>query len=245
MQAPGLAGIGLLVYLLAFLPFLAWRSAVQMKAARDNPDTNPLPPLTSIYAGTILMLVVLFVLSWLVGRTFGYDPFSRPRLGARDLLAGVAALAGAFGLYGISRLVRSEAERRRSPVYQLMPRTRSEWAFYVTMCLAAGIAEETAYRGVGMAVLAWSTGSVWVAGGIMSLAFGVAHITQEWKSVWIVVAMAVMMHALVAFTGTLVVAMAVHAVYDIIAGLMGSREAERLRASAEREQSAQPVQHVE
>ena len=229
MQVPSLAGIGLLVYLLVFLPVMAWRSAVQMKAARDNPEAHPLPPLTGIYAGTILLLVVLFVLSWLVGRTFGYSPFFLPDIEGRDLLAGAAALAGAFGLYGVSRLVRTETERRRAPVYQLMPRTRPEWALYVTMAIAAGIAEETAYRGVGMAVLTWSTGNAWMAGAIMSLAFGIAHITQEWKSVWIVVVMAILMHALVAFTGTLVIAMAVHAVYDIIAGIIGSREAERFR----------------
>jgi membrane protease YdiL (CAAX protease family) len=245
MQLPSLVGIGFLVYLVVVLPVMAWRSAVAMKAARDDPEAHPLPPRTGIYAGTILMLVVLFVLSGLVGRTFGYDPFTLPPLGLRDALAGGAALGGAFGLYGISRLLRSEAERRRSPVLQLMPRTRTEWALYLTMCLAAGIAEETAYRGVGMAVLASSTGSAWVAGAVLSLAFGLAHITQEWKSVWIVVAMAVMMHALVACTGTLVVAMAVHAIYDILAGYFGSREAERLCASAERQETGQPAHHVE
>jgi membrane protease YdiL (CAAX protease family) len=96
------------------------------------------------------------------------------------------------------------------------------------MAVGAGVAEETAYRGVGMALLASSTGSAWIAAAIMSLAFGIAHITQEWKSVWIVVVMAALMHALVAFTGTLVVAMAVHAAYDIAAGVIGSREARRL-----------------
>lgn len=228
MRPPSLSGLALLLYLLVFLPWMAWRSAGQLRAAREDPAANPLPPLTSILAGTLLMLAVLFVLAWLVGRTFGYDPFHFPAIGARDLAAGAAALGAAFGLHGVSRLVRSEAERRQSFVYKLMPRTRQEWVLYIAMAVTAGIAEETAYRGVGMALLTWSTGNAWIAAGIMSLAFGIAHLTQEWKSVWIVVVMAVLMHALVALTGTLVIAMAVHTIYDIVAGVIGSREARAL-----------------
>ena len=233
MRLPTFAGIALLLYLMAFLPWMAWRSAVQLRAARDDPAANPLPPLTSIYAGTLVMLGVLFVLSWLVGRGFGYDPFFLPALGARDVTAGIAALGAAFGLLGVSRLVRTAEERRRSPAYKLMPRTRQEWILYVAMAVAAGIAEETAYRGVGTALLTWSTGGPWVAAALMSLAFGIAHITQEWKSVWLVIVMAIVMHALVALTGTLVIAMVVHATYDIVAGMIGSREAERLGVRSE------------
>ena len=233
MRLPTFAGVALLLYLMAFLPWMAWRSAVQLRAARDDPAANPLPPLTSIYAGTLVMLGVLFVLSWLVGRGVGYDPFFLPVLGARDVTAGIAALGAAFGLLGVSRLVRTTEERRRAPAYKLMPRTRQEWILYVAMAVAAGIAEETAYRGVGTALLTWSTGSPWVAAALMSLAFGIAHITQEWKSVWLVIVMAIVMHALVALTGTLVIAMVVHATYDIVAGMIGSREAERLGVRSE------------
>lgn len=219
------AGILLLTYLLVVLPWLAWRSAAQLRASRDDPVANPLPPLTSIFAGTLLMLVVLFLFAWLVGRTFDYHPLSFPAPDPRDLAAAAAALGAAFGLLWVSRAIRSPAKRRRAPVYKLLPRTRQEWALYLAVAVAAGIAEETAYRGVGMALLTWSTGSAWLSAALLSLAFGLAHITQEWKSVGLVVLMAALMHALVAVTGTLVIAMVVHAVYDIVAGLIGSREA--------------------
>ena len=229
------AGILLLASLLVVLPWLAWRSALQLRAARSGteaPGTPPLPSRSGIFIGTLILLSSLFLLAWLTGRTFGFDPFHIERLGTRELLAGVAALAGAFGLRWVSQAIRSEAERRNLPAFALMPRTSTEWGLYLATTVSAGIAEETAYRGVGMALLSWSTGSPVLSAAVLSVAFGLAHLTQEWKSVAIVIAMALLMHGLVAFTGTLVIAMVVHTVYDVIAGILGSRDARRFATSS-------------
>lgn len=224
------AGILLLACLLLVLPWLAWRSAQRLRAARNGteaPGTPPLPSRSGIFIGTLILLTSLFLLAWLTGRTFGFDPFHLERFGTRELLAGCAALAGSFGLRSLSQALRSEAERRNLPAFAFMPQTPSEWSLYLATSVAAGIAEETAYRGVGMALLTWSTGSAFLSAAVLSLAFGLAHLTQEWKSVGIVIAMALLMHGLVAFTGTVVIAMVVHAAYDVIAGILGSRDARR------------------
>ena len=229
------AGILLLATLLLVLPWLAWRSAQRLRAARSGteaPGTAPLPSRSGIFAGTLILLSSLFLLAWLTGRTLGFDPFRVQRLGARELLAGLAALTVAFGLRWVSQAIRSEAERRNLPAFAFMPRTSTEWSLYLATAVTAGIAEETAYRGVGMALLTWTTGSAILSAAVLSLAFGLAHLTQEWKSVGIVIAMAVLMHGLVAFTGTLVVAMVVHTVYDVIAGILGSRDARRFATSS-------------
>ena len=229
------AGILLLASLLVVLPWLAWRSALQLRAARSGteaPGTPPLPSRSGIFIGTLILLSSLFLLAWLTGRTFGFDPFHIERLGTRDLLAGLAALAGAFGLRWVSQAIRTESERRNLPAFALMPRTSTEWGLYLATAASAGIAEETAYRGVGMALLTWSTGSPVLSAAVLSVAFGLAHLTQEWKSVAIVIAMALLMHGLVAFTGTLVIAMVVHTVYDVIAGILGSRDARRFATSS-------------
>jgi membrane protease YdiL (CAAX protease family) len=228
-------GILLLACLLVVLPWLAWRSALQLRAARSGteaPGTPPLPSRSGIFIGTLILLSSLFLLAWLTGRTFGFDPFHIERLGTRELLAGLAALAGAFGLRWVSEAIRSESERRNLPAFALMPRTSTEWGLYLATAVSAGIAEETAYRGVGMALLTWSTGSPVLSAAVLSVAFGLAHLTQEWKSVAIVIAMALLMHGLVAFTGTLVIAMVVHTVYDVIAGILGSRDARRFATSS-------------
>ena len=224
------AGVLLLAGLLLVLPWLAWRSALRLRSARSGteaPGTPQLPSRTGIFTGTLILLSSLFLLAWLTGRGFGFNPFHIDRLGARELLAGTAALAGSFGLRWVSQAIRSESERRSLPAFAFMPRTPTEWSLYLATAVAAGIAEETAYRGVGMALLTWSTGSALLGAAVLSLAFGLAHLTQEWKSVGIVILMALLMHGLVAFTGTLVIAMVVHTVYDVIAGILGSRDARR------------------
>ena len=229
------AGILLLACLLVVLPWLAWRSALRLRAARsgtESPDAPPLPSRSGIFIGTLILLSSLFFLAWLTGRTLGFDPFHVERLGIRDLLAGLAALAGALGLRWVSEAIRSDAERRNLPAFAFMPRSSTEWGLYLATAVTAGIAEETAYRGVGMALLTWSTGNAILSAVVLSVAFGLAHLTQEWKSVGIVIAMALMMHGLVTFTGTLVIAMVVHTVYDVIAGILGSRDARRFATSS-------------
>lgn len=49
-----------------------------------------------------------------------------------------------------------------------------------------------------------------------------AHSLQGWKSAVFIFALALMMQGLVWYTGTLVVAMTVHALFDIGAGAVGA-----------------------
>ncbi len=235
MRFPGALGMVLLLYLLVLLPWAAWRSARHLRAARSGtapPGARPIPSRTQIFATTLAMLAMLFWLAWITGRTFGYDIFAIPSFGLRELLAGLAAFAAQLGLRRVNRAIRTEEERRKMPVYGLLPRTRTEWTLYLVTAIAAGLAEEAAYRGVGMSVLTWSTGSAPLSALILAVAFGLAHLIQEWKSVGIIFLMALLMHTLVWFTGTLVVAMVVHAVYDIVAGIVGSRDAIRFEREA-------------
>ena len=80
------AGILLLACLLLVLPWFAWRSAQRLRAARSGteaPGTPPLPSRSGIFIGTLILLTSLFLLAWLTGRTFGFDPFHLERLGTR------------------------------------------------------------------------------------------------------------------------------------------------------------------
>lgn len=227
LTTPPPIGWLLLLYLLVVLPWMSWRSALRFRAARAGlsaPDGKPLPPLTKIFGGTLFMMLLLFLLAWLAGGAYEYAPFWYLELGVREWGLGLAAFGVLLVIRWLHRALRSEAERKAMPVRQLMPRTREEWGMYAALTVAAGITEEYAYRGVGMWALSLWLGSPWPAAAIMATAFGLAHLTQEWKSVAVIVVIALVMHALVALTGTLVVAMVVHVAYDWLAALLLTRE---------------------
>jgi membrane protease YdiL (CAAX protease family) len=87
---------------------------------------------------------------------------------------------------------------------------------------------------VGMSVLWYSLGNPWISALILAAAFAVAHAAQGWKSGLVIFCLALVMHALVEFTGSLLPAMLVHATYDIIAGLIIMRDAAVLDREAAR-----------
>lgn len=227
MKNPTPLGAILLAHLLVVLPLLVWRSTQRFRAARAAAEGQeaalPLPR-TQLFVSTIFMLGVLLLLAWAAGRDYDYNIFRIESIGAREIGAGLAAFVLYLALRKVNRAMRSDAERRRMTVYAMLPRSPLEWVLYTVMAGAAGVAEEAAYRGVGMYLLSEALGNAWVAALILATAFALAHLVQEWKSVAIIFLMALMMHALVAVTGTLVVAMVVHAGYDIVAALLGARE---------------------
>ena len=217
MHAIGLSSWIFLFYLLVLLPAIALKSARVFNAPADDPARRAIPPRMRIYQNTIVLLLLLFALAWFTARTFGYPLFAIPRLGARELIAGAGALLLQFGMMFVSQAARTVDERQSMPVNRMMPQSPRERALFSVVSVVAGISEEAAYRGVLMSVLWYGLGNPWLAALISALAFAVGHALQGWKSMIVVFAMACSMHALVWYTGTLVIAMAVHAMYDLLA----------------------------
>jgi membrane protease YdiL (CAAX protease family) len=195
---------------------MAFKTARVFNAPADDPARRALPPLVAIYRNTIVALFLLLVLAWVTPQTFDYRLFALPTFGARQLFAGAGALLFQFVMIYVSWAVRSTDELSDMAVSRILPRSSREHALYSVMSIVAGISEETAYRGVLTSVLWIATGSAWVAVLISALAFAVTHALQGWKSMVMVFVMACSMHALVWYTGTLVIAMAVHAIYDLL-----------------------------
>jgi membrane protease YdiL (CAAX protease family) len=229
MRATGLPGGLYVCYLLLWIPWLAFRSRKHLLSTPDEGTgvPTPIPSRTRILASTFVSLVLLFWLSWVTARSFGYVIFAVHAGGARSLLGGAAAFGLMLAMMFANRALRPVAERRAMPVYKLMPRTATETALYVIVALGAGVAEEAAYRGVLVQILWYAFGSPWPAVLISATAFAVAHAFQGWKSGVVIFVGALTMHALVWFTDTLVVAMVVDAVYDLVAGLIGAKRVAR------------------
>ena len=237
---PGGPSLLFLAFLLGFLPWGAVRSRRKMRSALERPGPGSRSERLVIWANTLFAQGLLLLLAWLAGRSFGFRFFAPA--GPRSLAAAAAALAICFGLRALARAWRTEDERRKLVVYRLAPRSAVERGVFVLMALVAAVAEEIAYRGVGVAVLTFWSGEPIVAVLVCSAAFAIAHALQGGKSVVIILGFAFVMHALVAVTGSLVPAMAVHFVYDLAAGLAIARQAASLdrAAAASSASSASP-----
>jgi membrane protease YdiL (CAAX protease family) len=139
-------------------------------------------------------------------------------------------LAAMVGLRAVAERILTEEEKRSSILVHWAPRNAGDWSLASASGIAAGIAEEAAYRGVGLAILTPFFGSAGLTIVLLAAAFAAGHAVQGMKSGIIVFAMALLMHGLVAATGTLVIAMVAHAAYDVIAIWLLTRYVQRQTA---------------
>jgi len=208
------------------------RSARRLGPWLRTPGTGTTRERLLIWGNTVLAQAMLLLLAWLAGRSFGFRFFVPVGTRVRDAAAAAAALLACFLLREAARRLRTEEERRTMAVHRLAPRSASEWAAWSVVAVAAAVAEEIAYRGVGVAVLQDWSGSLGLAILVSATAFAVAHALQGWKSAVVIFGFALVMHALVLATGTLLFAMAVHLIYDVVAALAIAREAVRFDRDA-------------
>lgn len=219
-------------YVLGLLSWLAWRTKAKLESAQAAaPGAAALPSREQILLTTLVSLLLLLGMSVMVADLSGIAVFVRPVLGARELVAALVVFLMHFVLRRIAIALHTREELEKSLLLAWMPRTPREWVLYVCVALAAGVAEEASYRGVVWTLLIRYTGSTWGSALISSVAFGLAHATQRWKSALIIFLIALMMHGFVAFAGGLVLAMVVHAAYDIAVGVVISRRLARQAAA--------------
>lgn len=216
---PGFAGWYHLAFFGLLIPWAAWHS-------RNRFATQPLPPRRRHFVAVLIQLLFFLVISVSVAHVEGIDLLALPRAGWMPW--GVAAALLVAGLVLMAPVWRRGVERRERKLHLFMPRTRQERTLWIGVALAAGVSEEVTYRGVMFAILAGMTGSAAAGAVIASLIFGVSHIVQGWKSAAIITVIALMLHGLVVLSGTLLLAIAIHSVYDVIAGLAYGRMGEEL-----------------
>ena len=123
----------------------------------------------------------------------------------------------------------SEDEKRRALLTRPNEPKDLPWWFLVS--LAAGTVEEITYRGVMIALLLPLTRNWWIAVAICVLFFALGHANQKLSRMAFVGVIAVGCHVLVWMTGALYLAMAVHFIYDFIAGIIYLRWAQQMRPS--------------
>jgi membrane protease YdiL (CAAX protease family) len=191
-----------------FLPWAAWRSGKRLTGVTTlSRRTFYLSTFTTQALTIGLALLVAWRVELQVLGTFSFHPLATA-VSAVGLVALLASLPWRWR-------TRTPEQKRRLALFA--PKSPAEAPLIVGMCFVAGIGEEFVYRGVLMACVWWLVPSWWLAALLCSLSFGGAHAVQGPRAVLLVAALAFWMHATVRWTGSLLLPMAVHTLYDLVA----------------------------
>jgi len=215
---PGPAGLLHILIFGVLIPALVVRS-------RHGLTASPVRPRRRHFAAVLLQLMIFLGISIWVAWAEQIPLTPRPAFPGRAV--GFAAFLLGAGVMLMAPRWRRNVEQRDPKAYYFMPRTAGERGLWVLVSLAAAVAEEVTFRGVLFALLVMLTGSPWIAAALAAAAFGVSHMIQGAQSAVIISVIALALHGLVAVGGSLYLAIAVHFLYDLIAGLSYGRLGER------------------
>jgi membrane protease YdiL (CAAX protease family) len=224
MGAPGTVVVGVagathLAIFAGFLPYVAIKTSAHLRS-------RPFPAKVRHFTAQMLVLLVFLGLSALVAKR-EWIPIFPPELPQpRMLVLGAAVLVAMIVL--MRPLWKQRVAERSRKAWLFMPRTPRERLLWAGCSLAAGVSEEVTYRGVMFTLLWRLTGSALAAALLMSAVFAVSHFMQGWKSMAIIYAIAMTFQMITWVSGTLYVAMGVHFLYDLAAGLHYGRYGDEL-----------------
>ena len=206
-----------------YVPIAATRTRKRLAASGQ-----PIGP--TFRRSAALMHVCFLAFGFFVATTHGVRTLPLP---ARvDLwLYVIPAVALGETLRWIAWTTTPVEQRRTLWVRQILPSSAELPAWIALTCLAS-ISEEITYRGLLFAILSTATGSVLVGTLLTAISFGAAHAPQGLKGAITIAVLSLMLQALVILTGSLVPAMVVHAIANIIAGVRGPKRFRDLDASA-------------
>jgi membrane protease YdiL (CAAX protease family) len=219
----GVLASALVAFLVLVVPVLGRRRYLRFtREVQTHPGARVRQYRTSIIRQWVLVGVVLVIglMSGKSWRSIGLPTSTLFRFNAgwTSYFLSVFVLAFLIGLVLFRK--RTPRGRRAAPLrgaIHLLPRSRLERGTFVGVALTAGICEEILYRGFGLAFLHWAMPTVNLAVDVVvvSLAFGAAHAYQGRSGVAAASIVGALFGVIVASTGTLFVAIVIHALIDL------------------------------
>lgn len=182
---------------------------------------KPLRPKRQRYVATIVMQAIILVVTLFAAREEGITLLGN-KWGSPLAWLAVAAymVVLTFRLRaGWAKL----SDERKQQARRLLPDDPSLMRLWVGVSAAAGISEECAYRGLAYQLLRGMGFDVALALLVCVVTFAIGHMTQGWRGVVGTFILAFLFHGLVYLTGGLYLAIIVHAVYNVIVGVMAVR----------------------
>lgn len=184
---------------------------------REGPDPDDPPSRSKLIRQTILTLVFIGLLAVAATETEGVHLFGVYHFREVDFFAGEIAFFSFFALRAIlSRWIVKDPRRKQSRV---VPKTWAQFPIWILVSASAGFWEEIIFRGALYQFLVRYSNSIAFAFGFTCLVFAVVHLKQGLRSGLFILFLAAGIQWLVAFTGTLYVAMVVHFLYDLLVGV--------------------------
>jgi membrane protease YdiL (CAAX protease family) len=193
------------------VPALCIRSFFGLKAGAR------FPPKPAYFKNTLISLGVILVLAIAVWRSFDLPIFPAYTIRLKDIAIGL----GTVFVFALAMYPRWKYKviHSREEVFRRVPQAPNEMGWWIAVSIMAGFAEEFAYRGVFFGILIYRIPNWWAVALLCALSFALAHAIQGWTGAAIIFVMAIIFQGIVLFTGTLYIAMAAHALYDITAGI--------------------------
>jgi hypothetical protein len=205
---------------------------VPILAVKSNAALNagmPFPSRKSLFLQTLFTLTSLLLVTLAVARTNSVTLFHPIQIRPIDLAAGGTMLAIALGSIPVRWRFTSPAQRDR--LYAMVPHHRGELLPWMVLSLVAGVSEEAAYRGMFFILFERLSHWTWLSLALSIAAFAVGHMVQGLKSVIMIALFAAGFHLLVWICGTLYIAMSVHVLYDLFAGVIYGRLGARIESA--------------
>lgn len=213
------AGAAYLFLTTFYIPFAAIRGARRVRKPGGTPTRGQ--HLLSVFVTQGMGLAIAL----LAAKYEWVELFPKPQIGWKHIAMAVAFLVPTLGTIPWRWSWRSHEDKRR--MMWMLPNKTSDLAWWLLVSLAAGICEEIVYRGVMAALWERVLGAWWPAILVCSVAFGVAHWVQGARTAAIITVFAIANHLIVRASGDLYTAMAIHFAYDLFAGVIFIRLANR------------------
>ena len=208
-------------WLFVFVIGVLMPAAVISSARRPKPAVKGHQKITKRLR-SVVILVSLAAAALVVARRDNIMLFSAFEWTPRLIVLSTGVLVGVVALAEGLLIVRSPEQRRELWARQIIPDNNSERVVWLVSATVAGATEEIIFRGVFFALLAAISGSVAAAAGVSAIVFALAHYRQGWKSMAFIAPAALLFQWLVIYSGSLVPAIIVHAVYNVVRGLRAS-----------------------
>ena len=201
-----------LFIVLVFFPFMGVVGYVRLRVGK------PLSPKRRRYISIIVVQIFLLILTLaaaqdeeiqLLGRNWG-DPFVW--LFVSTFLVLVALR--------LPRVWKKLPPERLEKARRLLPDDPSVMWLWVGVAAMAGISEECAYRGLAFQLMVQTGWRIEFALLLCIATFAIGHMTQGWRGVVGTAVLAVIFHTIVIFGHSLYPAIALHAVCNLMVGIV-------------------------